>query len=60
MARRFGRTNPYRSRIRRCAQSGLRGYEREMVHKDGHWYLPHWVDKAVRGKGGRVIQAKGE
>lgn len=44
MARRYGQLNRYNSRIRRCALSGLRGYEKEMIHYRGRWYLPAWVD----------------
>ena len=53
MARRYGRLNPYRSRIRRCALSGLRGYQDGMVHYHGNWYLPRWRDEDMAAKGRR-------
>jgi hypothetical protein len=45
MARRYGRMNKYDSRLRRCARSGLRYYESEMVHINGKWLHPRWVDE---------------
>ncbi len=45
MARRMNRMNSYRSRIRRCAMSGLRGYESDMVHVNGKYIIPRFLDK---------------
>jgi hypothetical protein len=55
MARRVGKLNSYKSRMRRCALSGLRGYECDMVHANGRWYLPRWrEDGRARGGGGAL------
>lgn len=46
MARRYGRLNRYDSRIRRCAISGFRFYESEMIHTDGGmWVHPKYLDE---------------
>ena len=46
MARRYGRLNSYDSRLRRCAISGLRFYESEMIKvKDGRWIHPKYIDE---------------
>lgn len=45
MARRYGRLNKYDSRIRRCAISGLRFYESEMVHVNGKYIHPKYLDE---------------
>ena len=45
MARRFGRVNTVnRGVLRRCAMSGLRFYESEMIRRGGLWYHPKWYD----------------
>ena len=45
MARRFGKLNKYDSRLRRCARSGLRFYESEMVRVKGKWIHPKYMDE---------------
>lgn len=45
MARRYGRLNKYDSRLRRCARSGFRFYESEMVFIDGKWIYRKYVDE---------------
>lgn len=45
MARRYGRQNDYDSRIRRCAISGLRYYQSEMVYINGKWIHPRFLDE---------------
>lgn len=56
MARRYGRQNAYKSRIRRCAVSGLRAYESDMVNVRGKWCIPEWADKPNRGKNGQTLR----
>jgi hypothetical protein len=45
MARRYGRLNKYDSQLRRCAISGLRFYESEMVHTNGEYIHPKYLDE---------------
>ena len=45
MARRYGRLNEYDSQLRRCAKSGLRFYQSEMVRINGKWIHPKYLDE---------------
>ena len=45
MARRYGKLNKYDSRLRRCAISGFRFYESEMVKFKGLWIHPKYLDE---------------
>ena len=57
MARRYGKLNEYDSRLRRCARSGLRYYESDMVRVKGKWIHPDYMDMdenaTVSGRGSR-------
>lgn len=44
MARNFGRINKYQSQLRRCAISGLRFYQHEMMRRNGRWVHPKHAD----------------
>lgn len=58
MARRYGRLNNYDSPLRRCAISGLRYYESEMVRVSGLWIHPDFLDDDGPPRTGFQINAE--
>jgi endonuclease YncB( thermonuclease family) len=56
LARNYGKINKYQSQLRRCAVSGLRFYEHEMVRQGGNWVYHKYADLSQKEGAKREVR----